>query len=90
MNTKFALSAGAAAVGCLALAGCGGGNENPSYPAAAFNPATPTQQLDTAELLAIVQTQTSETSQPFAVDGGAVEVIPTGDETGEPIPVDGS
>jgi hypothetical protein len=44
--------------------------------------------LDTAAVLAIVQTMTSETSDPFPVDGGLVEVTPVGDETSSPISVD--
>jgi hypothetical protein len=44
--------------------------------------------LDTAAVLAIVQTMTSETAAPFAVDGGLVVVTPVGDETSAPISVD--
>jgi hypothetical protein len=90
MKDKVAILAGAAALGCLALVGCGGGNENPAAPPAASNPPTPTKQLDTAEVLAIVQTNTSDTSQPFVVNGGAVMVTPVNDETGELITVDGT
>jgi hypothetical protein len=49
----------------------------------------PSQQLLIA-VLAIVQTKTSETAEPFQVDGGAVEVIPVGDETSAPISIDGT
>jgi hypothetical protein len=44
--------------------------------------------LDTAAVLVIVQTKTSETAAPFAVDGGAVAVTPVGDETSPPLSVD--
>jgi hypothetical protein len=47
-----------------------------------------TLQLDTASVLAIVQTKTSETAAPFQVDASAVEIIPVSDETGSPISVD--
>jgi hypothetical protein len=47
-------------------------------------------ELDTAAVLAIVQTKTSETAEPFQVDNGAVEVIPVGDQTSAPISVDGT
>jgi hypothetical protein len=49
-----------------------------------------TMQLDTAAVLAIVQTQTSETAEPIQVDAFAVEVIPVFDETSGPISVDAS
>jgi hypothetical protein len=86
MKAKIALWIGATALGCMALAGCGGSNNTASNPP----PAAPTTQLDTAEVLAVVQTKTSETTAPFQVDNGAVAVTPTGDETGEPISVDGT
>lgn len=47
-------------------------------------------ELDTAAVLAIVQTKTSETTEPIEVDNGAVTVIPVGDETSSPISVDGT
>ena len=46
-----------------------------------------TMDLDTAALLVIIETKTSDTAQPFAVDNGAVAVTPAGDETGVPISV---
>jgi hypothetical protein len=49
-----------------------------------------TMDLDTAAVLAIVRTKTSETADPFQVDNGAVAVTPIGDETGAPISVDGT
>jgi hypothetical protein len=87
-STLPMLLAGASATGCLALSGCGGGGTSSSYPTTPLAPAT--DQLNTASVLAIVQTQTSETSLPFAVDGGRIEVVPTDDETGAPISVIGS
>jgi hypothetical protein len=45
--------------------------------------------LDTAQVLAIVKTKTSETAEPFQVNGGAVAVTPAGDETSESVAVDG-
>jgi hypothetical protein len=86
MKAKIAsLITGASAAACMALAGCGGGSDNgnlTSTPAAPMN-------LDTAQVLAIVKTKTSETAEPFQVNGGAVAVTPAGDETSESVAVDG-
>lgn len=92
MKSKIALLSTAAA--CMALAACGGGGGTsvppsaPSPPAAPPTPPPMTMQLDTAAVLAIVQTQTSETAAPFLVDDSAVELIPVLDETSAPIGVD--
>jgi len=88
------LIVGSAAI-CVALAGCGGGNGVSIPPAAPAPPtvAAPppmTMSLDTAAVLAIVQTKTSETAEPFQVDDAAVAVIPVFDETGAPMSVDAS
>jgi len=89
MDNKLALIlAGASATGCLALAGCGGGEPTAMSPMGPPPPAT--EQLDTSAVLAIVQTRTSETSTPFAINGGLVEITPSNDDTGMPIPVNGS
>jgi hypothetical protein len=47
-----------------------------------------TKDLDTAAVLAIVKTQTSETADPFEVDNAAIAVTPVGDETSAPVSVD--
>lgn len=88
MKSRIALLSTAAA--CLALASCGGGGSMgvPPSPPSPPTPPPMTMQLDTAAVLAIVQTQTSETASPFQVDASAVEVIPVSDETGSPISVD--
>jgi len=89
---RIALMIGAAAMCCALLAGCGGSNNR--APAQTSGgpppppPPPPTKDLDTAAVLAIVQTQTSEMSDPFEVDNAAVAVTPTGDETSSPISVD--
>jgi hypothetical protein len=57
---------------------------------AVIQPPPPTMDLDTAAVLVIVQTKTSETTEPFQVDGGLVAVTPVGDETSAPISVDGT
>ena len=89
MKAKIAFSIGAAAMSCGLLAGCGGGNHGASMQT---NPPPPppsmTKDLDTAAVLAIVQTQTSETADPFEVDNAAIAVTPIGDETSAPISVD--
>jgi len=85
MRATIALLMGGAAL-TLLLSGCGGGNRG-----ADMTPAPPTMSstldLDTPALLVIVETKTSDTAQPFAVDNGAVAVTPAADETGVPISV---
>ncbi|HEY0749458.1 MAG TPA: hypothetical protein VGD63_22340 [Steroidobacteraceae bacterium] len=76
-----------AALTCASLAGCGG-NDNPGAPPVTMTPPPPmTKDLDTAAVLAIVRTQTSETTDPFEVDNGVIAVTPVGDETSSPIDV---
>jgi hypothetical protein len=91
MKAKVALLIGSIAVVCMALASCDGGHRSPSMTSMVTPPPPPpppTMDLDTAAVLAIVQTMTSETADPFPVDGGLVEVTPVGDETSSPISVD--
>jgi hypothetical protein len=76
------------AVGCMVLASCGHNDGNTGAMASPPPPAT--LELDTAAVLAIVRTQTSETTYPLQVDYGAVAVTPVGDETSSPISVDGT
>ena len=94
MKARSALSIGGAALSCMVLASCGGDRHGASMPPAPPPPPPPppqmTMDLDTAAVLAIVRTKTSETADPFQVDNGAVAVTPTGDETGAPISVDGT
>ncbi len=72
----------------IVVASCHGHRE--SSGSASTPPPPTTMELDTAAVLAIVQTKTSETTEPFEVDSGAVAVIPVGDETSSPISVDGT
>jgi hypothetical protein len=97
MRPRIALLISSTAVVCMALASCGGSGASPAPAAPPAPPPAPpaapppvTMDLDTAAVLAIVQTMTSETAQPFQVDNGAVEVIPVGDETSAPISIDGT
>jgi hypothetical protein len=88
---KIALMIGTAMIGCALLASCGGSNHTPVQTSGGPPPPPPpppTKDLDTAAVLAIVQTQTSETSDPFEVDNAAIAVTPVGDETSSPISVD--
>jgi hypothetical protein len=89
MKDKTAILAGATAFGCLALAACGSGDTTTPFLPAVSNPGPATQELNTADVLALAQ-KTSETSTPFKVDGGAVALTPVTDETGEPTVVDGT
>jgi hypothetical protein len=90
MKTKIAFLIGMAAVSLSLLAGCGGGDHG-APPQANTPPPPPspmTKDLDTAAVLAIVRTQTSETADPFEVDDAAIAVTPIGDETSAPVSVD--
>ncbi len=73
---------------CIVVASCDG--HRGSSGSASPPPPPTTMELDTAAVLAIVQTKTSENTEPFEVDNGAVAVIPVGDETSSPISVDGT
>jgi hypothetical protein len=90
MKHRIALLIGSAALACAVLAGCGGGDHGMAMqqPPPSMPPPPTTMDLDTAAVLAIVQTKTSETADPFMVDGGAVAVTPVGDETSAPLSVD--
>ena len=92
MKAGLASSIGGAGLCCMLLAACGGGNRGaampPKQPGMPAPPPVMTMDLDTAALLVIVQTKTSETADPFQVDGAAVAVTPVGDETSAPINVD--
>jgi hypothetical protein len=92
MKDRIAVLFGSAALGCAVLAGCGGGNHGmsmqPAPPSMPPPPPVMTMDLDTAAVLAIVQTKTSETADPFQVDGGTVALTPIGDETSAPLSVD--
>jgi hypothetical protein len=81
---------GTAVMSCALLAGCGGSQHAPVQTSGGPTPPAPppTMDLDTAAVLAIVQNQTSETSDPFEVDNGAIAVTPMGDETSSPVSVD--
>jgi hypothetical protein len=88
---RIASMIGTAVVSCTLLASCGGSNHTPVQTSGGPPPPPPpppTKDLDTAAVLAIVQTQTSETSDPFEVDNAAIAVTPIGDETSSPISVD--
>jgi hypothetical protein len=89
---RIALMIGTAVMSCALLASCEGSHHTPVQtgggPPPPPPPPPPTKDLDTAAVLAIVQTQTSETTAPFEVDDGAVAVTPQGDETSSPVSVD--
>jgi hypothetical protein len=90
MRSKIHFLTGGAALSLL-LGACGGGKGGSMPPAMPMPPMPPPamiMNLDTAAVLVIVQTKTSETAAPFAVDGGAVAVTPVGDETSAPLSVD--
>jgi len=90
MRSKIHFLTGGAALSLL-LGACGGGKGGsmpPAMPMPPMPPPTMIMNLDTAAVLVIVQTKTSETAAPFAVDDGAVAVTPVGDETSPPLSVD--
>lgn len=90
MNARIGLIIGAAVLSGTLLAGCGGSHHAPAQTSGGPPPPPPSQtkDLDTAAVLAIVQTQTSETTDPFEVDDAAIAVTPIGDETSSPVSVD--
>jgi hypothetical protein len=91
MKTRHAFLPGIALAGSLVVAGCGGGHSGSPPPVTMMPPPPPpamTKDLDTAAVVSIIQTQTSETADPFEVDNAAVAVTPVGDETGSPVSVD--
>jgi hypothetical protein len=93
MNARIAVMIGAAALSGVLLTGCGSSHHGPVQTSGGPPPPPPPppptpKQLDTAAVLAVVQTQTSETTDPFEVDNGAVAVTPMGDETSSPVAVD--
>jgi hypothetical protein len=86
---RIALIIGAGVMSCTLLAGCGGDHHTSGgTPPPPPPPPSMTKDLDTAAVLAIVQTQTSETADPFEVDNAAIAVTPIGDETSSPVSVD--
>lgn len=85
MKSKITFLIVGAGLSCGFVAGCGSDHHNA---AVTPPPAMTTMDLDTAAVLAIVQTKTSESAEPFEVDNGAVAVTPAGDETSAPISVD--
>ena len=86
MNARIALLIGGVALNGMLLAGCGRDNHGAGMPMPTPQPMA--TELDTSAVLAIVQTKTSETTEPFDVDNGAVAVTPVGDETSAPMSVD--
>jgi hypothetical protein len=91
MNARIGLIIGVAVLSCTLLASCGGSHQTPVQTSGGPPPPPPppptTKDLDTAAVLAIVQTQTSETTDPFEVDDAAIAVTPIGDETSSPVSV---
>ena len=87
---RFALAFATGVMSCALLAGCGGDHRMGGGPPPPPPPPPPsmTKDLDAAAVLAIVQTQTSETADPFEVDNAAIAVTPIGDETSSPVSVD--
>jgi hypothetical protein len=82
MHTRTLLRAGAILGGTLLAAGCGSDATGP----AASSLTQSSQTLDAAQVLNVAQTPT-ESADPTAVDGGALVVADTGDETSDPMPV---
>jgi hypothetical protein len=85
MKARIAILIGISAASCW-LASCGGSHHG--APKQMGPPPPMTKDLDTAAVLAIIGTQTSETADPFEVDNAAVAVTPIGDETSAPLAVD--
>jgi len=85
MKSKILLL-GAIGVAASVVAACHHDNNGSTPPTATTPPPTSSMMaLDTAQVLALAQ-QTSETSSPFAVNGGALTLTDTS-ETTAPISV---
>jgi hypothetical protein len=92
MKARIAILIGAAVASGSLLAACGGNHHGSTPPVTMMPPPPPppmTKDLDTAAVLNIIQTQTSETADPFEVDSAAVALTPVGDEISAPVSVDG-
>jgi hypothetical protein len=79
MNAKIIIPLASVVAGSL-LSACGGGHSSPPV-----SQGPQPQALDTADVLAQARA-TSETSEPYAVDDGALVLTDTS-ETSEPIDV---
>lgn len=79
MNSKLLLGA-LAVLGTVLIPACGGDSGN--SPATTAQP----QVLDTLAVLAIARAP-SETTDPLPVDGGALTLANTNDDTSDPVPV---
>ena len=88
---------GASACAAILMSGCGGSDSSGgSVSSGASPPATPppattstatAMSVDTAQVLAMAR-ETSETSEPLAVNGGAMTMTGTSD-TSEPLAING-
>ena len=95
MKQTIALISATAVIGGL-LSSCGGGSTTANTgtgtttgsSSGSGTPTSTTQEVDTAQVLALAR-ESSETSEPFAVDNGAFAFTDTS-ETSEPIAVTGS
>jgi hypothetical protein len=84
MKSKI-LFLGAIGAAAIMVAACHHDNDNNSSPPSTTTPPSSTQALDTAQVLTLAQA-TSETSTPFAVNGGALTLTDTS-ETSTPVSV---
>jgi hypothetical protein len=88
MKARIVFLIGTAALSGMLLASCGGSNHGAAPVQMPPSSPPPTKDLDTAAVLAIVQSEAAETADPpFEVDNGAIAVTPAGDETSAPINV---
>jgi len=87
MKSKILILVALCTATCI-LAACGGNDNGSSSSTTPTPPPTTSnvQALDTAQVLALAQV-TSETSTPFAVNGGALVLVDTS-ENSSPITVD--
>jgi ABC-type oligopeptide transport system substrate-binding subunit len=87
MKSKILILGASCAAACM-LAACGGNDNGSSTTTTTTTTPPPTSNvmtLDTAQVLVLAQA-TSETSTPFAVNGGALVLTDTS-ESGSPITV---
>ncbi len=90
MKAKNILSVSIAAGACTLMYACGGGSGSSSSTTSSMTPPPPASTAMNYNMtgLEAVAKFKSESTDPFAVDGGAATLSPDNDETSDPLPID--
>ncbi len=86
MKARNILSVSIAAGACMLMYACGGGSGSSSSMTPP-PPASTAMNYNMTGLEAVAKFK-SESTDPFAVDGGAATLSPDNDETSDPLPID--